>query len=349
MAGYPEEAPKVGQAQELCWEKHDHYLRHLDDDKESLEYMMTEHLRMGGVYWGVSAMALLRRLDDQRRTDLIEWILRKLGERGLGLSHLDLAMEMAAAGLIAPTAVFTRPLCARSLSADDWAALRARHLQNLQVIAAERAHMKHLEERLAQEKGRRETAEQNHLDLLWAVAPILEREADRANLEVEIGKLEKDKRSLEQERDALKDELEGIRLRRLRRKQAKAKMAPESSDEETLDLDLSFQDVPKGTGICKEPSMSSEDDVQDQEGPSRQSTSASSEENVFYCKAQCENYLQEAEEHRLAPAVMTHTMWTGVRLLNSSRYAAFGIDFKRYSLGAQCAQAARGRSGLKWW
>ena len=33
---------------------------------------------------------------------------------------------MAAAGLIAPTAVFTRPLCARSLSADDWAALRAR-------------------------------------------------------------------------------------------------------------------------------------------------------------------------------------------------------------------------------
>ncbi|CAJ1370431.1 unnamed protein product [Effrenium voratum] len=76
MAGYPEEAPKVGQAQELCWEKHDHYLRHLDDDKESLEYMMTEHLRMGGVYWGVSAMALLRRLDDQRRTDLIEWILR---------------------------------------------------------------------------------------------------------------------------------------------------------------------------------------------------------------------------------------------------------------------------------
>lgn len=29
--------------------------RHLDDDKESFEYMMTEHLRMGGVYWGVRA------------------------------------------------------------------------------------------------------------------------------------------------------------------------------------------------------------------------------------------------------------------------------------------------------
>ncbi|CAK9059133.1 unnamed protein product [Durusdinium trenchii] len=58
-------------------EKHNHYLRHLDDDKESLEYMMTEHLRMGGVYWAVSAMSLLRQLDDeQRRDDIIEWILR---------------------------------------------------------------------------------------------------------------------------------------------------------------------------------------------------------------------------------------------------------------------------------
>ncbi|CAJ1347797.1 unnamed protein product [Effrenium voratum] len=248
-------------------------------------------------------------------------------------------MEMAAAGLIAPTAVFTRPLCARSLSADDWAALRARHLQTLQVIAAERAHVKHLEERLAKEKERRETAEQNHRDLLWAVAPILGWEADRAKLEVEIGKLKKDKRSLEQECDALKDELEGIRLRRLWRKQAKSKMAPaagkksvaptapESSDEETLDLDLSF---PKGTRIREEPSLSSEDDVQAQEGPSRQSTRASSEESVFYCKAHCENYLQEAEEQRFAPAAMTDTMWTGVRLLNSSRYASLGIDFKKW-------------------
>ena len=32
--------------------------------------------------------------------------------------------------------------------------------------------------------------------------------------------------------------------------------------------------------IGQEPSMSSEDDVQDQEGPSRQSTSASSEDSV---------------------------------------------------------------------
>lgn len=61
----------------LLLEKHDHYLRHLDDDKESFEYMMTEHLRMGGVYWGVTAMALLGKLDDNaRREEIIAWILR---------------------------------------------------------------------------------------------------------------------------------------------------------------------------------------------------------------------------------------------------------------------------------
>jgi len=59
-------------------ERHEHYLKHLDDDKESLEYMMSEHLRMGGVYWGVSAMALLRCHEDdtQRRDDVIDWILK---------------------------------------------------------------------------------------------------------------------------------------------------------------------------------------------------------------------------------------------------------------------------------
>jgi len=260
------------------------------------------------------------------------------------------AASSAPAGLatIAPIAPFTRPLHARPLTADDWAALRARHVHTLQVVAAEREHAKHLEEKLAEEKERREKAEKNHIDLLMAVGPILHWEVDRANLEVLIGKLEKDKRSLEKERDALKDEIEGIRLRRLWRKQAKAKIAPiaptapESSDEETTDPDQSFQDVPTGTDIREEPGLSSEDDVQAQEGPSRQSTSAcsSSEESVFYCKAHCENYLQEAEEQRFGPAAMAEdTMWTGVRLLNSSRFAALGLHPKRYSLGS--AQAAR--------
>eukprot|EP00930_Biecheleria_cincta_P045445 TRINITY_DN31314_c0_g1_i1.p1 TRINITY_DN31314_c0_g1~~TRINITY_DN31314_c0_g1_i1.p1 ORF type:complete len:357 (-),score=60.50 TRINITY_DN31314_c0_g1_i1:174-1211(-) len=68
------EARKVPEA--LFREKHVHYLQHLDDDKESLSYMMSEHLRMGGVYWGVSALALLGRLDDMsRKAEIVEWIL----------------------------------------------------------------------------------------------------------------------------------------------------------------------------------------------------------------------------------------------------------------------------------
>lgn len=62
----------------LLAERHDHYLRHLDENKQTLEYMMTEHLRMGGTYWAVSAMALLRKHEDDeaRKEEIIEWILR---------------------------------------------------------------------------------------------------------------------------------------------------------------------------------------------------------------------------------------------------------------------------------
>mmetsp|Transcript_40218 Transcript_40218/g.87920 ORF Transcript_40218/g.87920 Transcript_40218/m.87920 type:complete len:323 (+) Transcript_40218:48-1016(+) len=60
----------------LVAEKHEGYLRNLDKDRESLEKMMTEHLRMGGAYWGVSALALLQKADEeQHREEIIEWIL----------------------------------------------------------------------------------------------------------------------------------------------------------------------------------------------------------------------------------------------------------------------------------
>lgn len=69
----------------LLREKHHHYLQHYDDNKESLESMMTEHMRMGGVYWGVSAMALLRQLGDTTRRDaIIEWILKCRDSGGSG-------------------------------------------------------------------------------------------------------------------------------------------------------------------------------------------------------------------------------------------------------------------------
>lgn len=67
-------------------DRHHHYLKHLEDDKESFDYMMSEHLRMGGVYWGVSALALLRRHTDdpQRRTEIVDWILRCRDPKTIG-------------------------------------------------------------------------------------------------------------------------------------------------------------------------------------------------------------------------------------------------------------------------
>lgn len=60
---------------EFRLEAHDHYLRHFEDNKESLEYMMAEHLKMGGLYWGAGSLALLGRLDDVRKEEDIKWIL----------------------------------------------------------------------------------------------------------------------------------------------------------------------------------------------------------------------------------------------------------------------------------
>eukprot|EP00927_Polykrikos_kofoidii_P049579 TRINITY_DN43623_c0_g1_i1.p1 TRINITY_DN43623_c0_g1~~TRINITY_DN43623_c0_g1_i1.p1 ORF type:complete len:367 (+),score=66.28 TRINITY_DN43623_c0_g1_i1:73-1101(+) len=69
----------------LLRERHEQYLNNLDSDKETLEYMMSEHLRMGGLYWGVSAMALLESpLLETRRHSFVDWILQCVDPRSAG-------------------------------------------------------------------------------------------------------------------------------------------------------------------------------------------------------------------------------------------------------------------------
>eukprot|EP00920_Eleutheroschizon_duboscqi_P008417 GHVT01019429.1.p1 GENE.GHVT01019429.1~~GHVT01019429.1.p1 ORF type:complete len:302 (+),score=20.67 GHVT01019429.1:1791-2696(+) len=48
----------------LLREKHIDYVSSLDKDPDALEYVMTEHLRMGGIYWGLSSLALLGAMPD---------------------------------------------------------------------------------------------------------------------------------------------------------------------------------------------------------------------------------------------------------------------------------------------
>ncbi|KAI0236797.1 Rab geranylgeranyltransferase [Massospora cicadina] len=48
----------------------------LNDAKENLEYWHSEHLRISGVYWGVTALALLGRLDDTfSREEVLAYVL----------------------------------------------------------------------------------------------------------------------------------------------------------------------------------------------------------------------------------------------------------------------------------
>lgn len=44
--------------------------------KESFQYCVTEHLGMSGVYWGLSAMSLLRATDSVNKEELLEWLFR---------------------------------------------------------------------------------------------------------------------------------------------------------------------------------------------------------------------------------------------------------------------------------
>lgn len=73
-------------------DKHEHYLRHYEDDKESLEHMKSEQMRMGGLYWGTGSMALLGRLDDSRKTEDLDFITKCLdpaepGGIGANIGH----------------------------------------------------------------------------------------------------------------------------------------------------------------------------------------------------------------------------------------------------------------------
>ncbi|KAF8820283.1 putative Rab geranylgeranyl transferase type II beta subunit [Cardiosporidium cionae] len=46
----------------FLWELHERYILSLDEEKETLMYFLTEQLRIGGIYWGVTALDLMGKL-----------------------------------------------------------------------------------------------------------------------------------------------------------------------------------------------------------------------------------------------------------------------------------------------
>ncbi|KAL8840458.1 MAG: hypothetical protein Q9170_001334 [Blastenia crenularia] len=56
-------------------EKHVQYIQSLDKRKDELEYWLTEHLRLNGVYWGLTALHLLGHPDALPRQQTIDFVL----------------------------------------------------------------------------------------------------------------------------------------------------------------------------------------------------------------------------------------------------------------------------------
>ncbi|XP_065307947.1 geranylgeranyl transferase type-2 subunit beta isoform X2 [Dermacentor albipictus] len=61
-------------AQELNLPKHKEYLASYGTKKDDYEYCITEHLRMSGIYWGLTAMDLMGALDSFDRAEIIEFV-----------------------------------------------------------------------------------------------------------------------------------------------------------------------------------------------------------------------------------------------------------------------------------
>ena len=47
---------------ELLLDKHADYIHSYSEKKDDYEYIMTEYLRMSGIYWGLTAMDLMGQL-----------------------------------------------------------------------------------------------------------------------------------------------------------------------------------------------------------------------------------------------------------------------------------------------
>ncbi|PNS17815.1 hypothetical protein CAC42_3210 [Sphaceloma murrayae] len=60
---------------ELHGDAHVRYIQLLDKRRDEYEYWLTEHLRVSGIYWGLTALHLLGRSDALPRDELIDFVL----------------------------------------------------------------------------------------------------------------------------------------------------------------------------------------------------------------------------------------------------------------------------------
>lgn len=61
---------------------HVKYIQSLDTRKDDLEYWLTEHLRLNGLYWGLTALDLMNNIDALPRQDVIDYVKSLQHENG---------------------------------------------------------------------------------------------------------------------------------------------------------------------------------------------------------------------------------------------------------------------------
>ncbi|KAI7196097.1 geranylgeranyl transferase-like protein type II beta subunit [Hortaea werneckii] len=66
----------------LVVDKHVAYIQSLDTRRDELEYHLTEHLRVSGIYWGLTALHLLGHPDALPREGVLDFVLSCLRENG---------------------------------------------------------------------------------------------------------------------------------------------------------------------------------------------------------------------------------------------------------------------------
>jgi geranylgeranyl transferase type-2 subunit beta len=66
----------------LYIDKHVQYIQALDTRKDEYEYWLTEHLRLNGLYWGLTALHLLGRPDALKKEEVLDFVFSCLHDEG---------------------------------------------------------------------------------------------------------------------------------------------------------------------------------------------------------------------------------------------------------------------------
>jgi geranylgeranyl transferase type-2 subunit beta len=61
---------------------HVKYIQSLNTKQDDLEYWLTEHLRLQGIYWGITALDLMGHIDALPRDELIKYVVACQHENG---------------------------------------------------------------------------------------------------------------------------------------------------------------------------------------------------------------------------------------------------------------------------